>query len=324
MAAACLVILSAREAVAPLVLGVAADRMTMTVDGTPRFLTFISYFDGVRRAGGSGVDADLAFLAEHVDGIRVLPNWWASTCPLRSGDDSLIDVDGRIRPSVWNKPRTAARRRIVAVAAGRPHVHARNGHRQRSGAPGALTPGLRGGTRRSWSGAGTTSRVDIATCSLTSRTSGRVSRRRRRWTGSCDGFATRTPTVCSQHRYRATATFRRDGSCPTWLRRITTREDVTGSPTRSWRARFVACAPSSPSRSTCRNRCRPARSARGSLPTVTRRISHARVTPRGAAAPRRGRSTPERRSICQVKSLVEKLAEPAAEVERRAIEQLKR
>lgn len=99
LAAACLVSTPAREAVAPLVLGVADDRMT--VDGTPRFLTFISYFDGVRRARGSGVDADLTFLAGHVDGVRVLPNWWASTCPVRSGDDSLIDVDGRIRPPVW-------------------------------------------------------------------------------------------------------------------------------------------------------------------------------------------------------------------------------
>ena len=36
-----------------------------------------------------------------MDGIRILPNWWASTCSLRSGDDSLIDVDGRIRPPVW-------------------------------------------------------------------------------------------------------------------------------------------------------------------------------------------------------------------------------
>ena len=99
IAAACLVRPSGHEAAAPVVLGVADDRMT--VDGTGRFLTFISYFDGVRRAGGSGVDADLTFLADHVDGIRVLPNWWASTCPVRSGDDSLIDVDGHIRPSVW-------------------------------------------------------------------------------------------------------------------------------------------------------------------------------------------------------------------------------
>jgi len=96
---ACLISLSARQDVAPTVLGVAGDRMT--VDGTPRFLTFISYFDGVRRAGGSGADEDLGYLARHVDGIRVLPNWWASTCPVRSGDDSLIDVDGHIRPASW-------------------------------------------------------------------------------------------------------------------------------------------------------------------------------------------------------------------------------
>jgi hypothetical protein len=108
VAAATLAVLFALAPVAPEVtisgqtrapvLGVNGARLT--VAGEPRFLVFISYFDGVRRAR-SGVDADMAFLARHVGGIRVLPNWWASTCPVRSGDDTLIDLDGGIRASVW-------------------------------------------------------------------------------------------------------------------------------------------------------------------------------------------------------------------------------
>lgn len=81
------------------VLGVSGTRLT--VDGRPRFLTVASYFDGVRRARAGRVDEDLGFLARHVDGVRVLPNWWASTCPLRSGDDTLIALDGSIRESTW-------------------------------------------------------------------------------------------------------------------------------------------------------------------------------------------------------------------------------
>jgi hypothetical protein len=88
----------ARGAGAPVV-GVAGDRLT--VNGSPRFVTFLSYFDGVRRARSGNIAADLTYLARHVDGIRVLPNWWASTCPVRGGTDTLIDLDGQIRPAVW-------------------------------------------------------------------------------------------------------------------------------------------------------------------------------------------------------------------------------
>lgn len=73
----------------------------ITVNGVPRFLVFLSYFDGVRRARAGDPASDLAYLAPFVDGIRVLPNWWASTCPLRSGGDTLVDVDGRIRRDTW-------------------------------------------------------------------------------------------------------------------------------------------------------------------------------------------------------------------------------
>jgi hypothetical protein len=71
-----------------------------TVDGAPRFLVFLSYFDGVRRVAG-GVQEDLDYLKTKVDGIRVFPNWWEYACPPRSGDDTLFDLQGDIRPAVW-------------------------------------------------------------------------------------------------------------------------------------------------------------------------------------------------------------------------------
>lgn len=83
----------------PPVLGVDGSRLT--VDGVPRFLVFVSYFDGLRRAAVADPLPDLAYLAEAADGIRVLPNWWASTCPLRAGNDTLFDEDGAIRAEVW-------------------------------------------------------------------------------------------------------------------------------------------------------------------------------------------------------------------------------
>jgi hypothetical protein len=71
-----------------------------TVDGAPRFLVFISYFDGVRRVAG-GAQPDLDYLKTRVDGIRVFPNWWEYACPPRSGNDTLFDLQGGIRPAVW-------------------------------------------------------------------------------------------------------------------------------------------------------------------------------------------------------------------------------
>src|SRR3954469_11457012 len=71
-----------------------------TVDGAPRFLVFLSYFDGVRRVAG-GLADDLDYLKTRVDGIRVFPNWWEYACPPRSGNDTLFDLNGEIRPAVW-------------------------------------------------------------------------------------------------------------------------------------------------------------------------------------------------------------------------------
>src|SRR4029079_17016081 len=70
------------------------------VDGAPRFLVFVSYFDGVRRVRG-GVGDDLDYLKTRVDGIRCFPNWWDYACPPRSGADTLFDLQGEIRVAVW-------------------------------------------------------------------------------------------------------------------------------------------------------------------------------------------------------------------------------
>jgi hypothetical protein len=84
-----------------LTLGIDGDRFT--VDGSPKFLILVSYFDGTRRAAAGGVDADFAYLQGKVHGVRVFPNWWADPCKLRSGTDTLFDLDGHIRPVAWRQ-----------------------------------------------------------------------------------------------------------------------------------------------------------------------------------------------------------------------------
>src|SRR5437870_2304504 len=97
--AAVLILVSAVAAnAAPPRLGIEATRFT--VDGAARFVVFLSYFDGVRRVR-SGVQDDLDYLKSRVDGIRVFPNWWEYACPPRSGGDTLFDLQGEIRPAVW-------------------------------------------------------------------------------------------------------------------------------------------------------------------------------------------------------------------------------
>jgi hypothetical protein len=54
-----------------LTLGIAGRQFT--VNGTPRFLTFVSYFDAL---DATALDGDLARLARSVDGIRIFANWW--------------------------------------------------------------------------------------------------------------------------------------------------------------------------------------------------------------------------------------------------------
>ena len=79
-------------------LGIAGDRFT--IDGKPRFLTVISYFDALR---SENLEADLDFIRNELgfDGIRVFPNWWVydrekRPCPV-AADDTLFEASGRIR-----------------------------------------------------------------------------------------------------------------------------------------------------------------------------------------------------------------------------------
>jgi hypothetical protein len=98
LGAAVLFLVSSVSAAAAPRLGVEGTRFT--VDGAPRFLVFISYFDGIRRVP-SGVQDDLEYLKTRVDGIRVFPNWWVYACPPRSGADTLFDLQGEVRPAAW-------------------------------------------------------------------------------------------------------------------------------------------------------------------------------------------------------------------------------
>ncbi len=55
-------------------LSVQGDRFA--VDGQPRFLLFVSYFDGLHRPATALIDEDLQYLKEKgVEGIRVFPDW---------------------------------------------------------------------------------------------------------------------------------------------------------------------------------------------------------------------------------------------------------
>jgi sugar phosphate isomerase/epimerase len=100
----------------PPVLGIDGPRFT--VDGTPRFLLVVSYFDALR-ASDATLEADFAWLRRHgIDGVRIFPNWWRCTavrqCGGHAGDDTLMAApDGALRPAVL------ARLKAVLAAAGR-------------------------------------------------------------------------------------------------------------------------------------------------------------------------------------------------------------
>jgi hypothetical protein len=96
------------------VLGI--DGARFTVDGAPRFLVLVSYFDALR-ASDADLEADFAWLRRHgLDGVRIFPNWWrceAGKCGGHPGDDTLMAPDGRLRPAAL------ARLKAVLAAAGR-------------------------------------------------------------------------------------------------------------------------------------------------------------------------------------------------------------
>jgi len=66
-----------------------------TVNGQAKFLTFISYFDGLDAANPV---SDFQFLrARGVDGVRIFPNWWTTAGSTFAGD-TLIRPDGSLDP----------------------------------------------------------------------------------------------------------------------------------------------------------------------------------------------------------------------------------
>jgi hypothetical protein len=72
------------------------------VDGAPRFLRFISYFDAMRRSDAGGrnrgdLDTDFAYLrARGFDGIRIFPNW-QHYCAGTPSDDGLFGEGESLR-----------------------------------------------------------------------------------------------------------------------------------------------------------------------------------------------------------------------------------
>jgi hypothetical protein len=80
-------------------LGVSGDRFT--VNGTPRFLVLVSYFDAMD-ATPATLRSDFAFLRAHgIDGVRIFPNWWDCDAPTtchRPSPRTLLDASGKLRP----------------------------------------------------------------------------------------------------------------------------------------------------------------------------------------------------------------------------------
>lgn len=122
----------AAVALALLVFGSTAGAQTLgidgnrfTVDGQPRFLLFVSYFDGLRRAnanGGAGdLDTDFAYLKRvGYDGIRLLVNWQYDCGAGPTDGQKLFADDGTVNEAMWPVfvrvlERAAAHRLLVDV-----------------------------------------------------------------------------------------------------------------------------------------------------------------------------------------------------------------
>lgn len=87
------------------VLGVSGAQFT--VNGAPKFLLFVSYFDALRRANHGGtnagdLDTDFTYIKSRgFDGIRIFPNWFHYESGARADDDGLFTSRGAIRAEAW-------------------------------------------------------------------------------------------------------------------------------------------------------------------------------------------------------------------------------
>src|SRR5688500_8248798 len=57
------------------VVGIEGDHCTK--NGQPEFPTFVCYFAALQSADPLG---DMEYFNDHVDGVRILPNWWTYGC----------------------------------------------------------------------------------------------------------------------------------------------------------------------------------------------------------------------------------------------------
>jgi hypothetical protein len=90
----------------------------LTLNGTPQYLIFISYFDALRRANAGDLHTDFGYLSGKVDGIRIFPNWLTYTvgCPPQTTGETLLDGNGNIRDgSNWNGPGASPWDRLISV-----------------------------------------------------------------------------------------------------------------------------------------------------------------------------------------------------------------
>jgi hypothetical protein len=101
------------------------DGARFTIDGRPKFLLFVSYFDGLRRAAASNgtgdVDTDFAYLRRvGFDGVRLMVNWQYPCGGGPADDQKLLAADGTINEAMWPVfvrflERAAARGLVVDV-----------------------------------------------------------------------------------------------------------------------------------------------------------------------------------------------------------------
>src|SRR5262245_28003929 len=82
------------------------DGTRFTIDGRPKFLLFVSYFDGLRRAAASDgtgdVDTDFTYLKRAgFDGVRLLANWQYPCGGGPVDDQKLLAANGTIYEAMW-------------------------------------------------------------------------------------------------------------------------------------------------------------------------------------------------------------------------------
>ena len=82
------------------------EGMRFTVDARPKYLLFVSYFDGLRRAaandGTGDVDTDFAYLKRAgFDGVRLMVNWQYPCGGGPADDQKLLTGSGAINEPLW-------------------------------------------------------------------------------------------------------------------------------------------------------------------------------------------------------------------------------